>query len=403
MPDTDPNTPTQQPPIFLENWVKIYGAQETDNAAAEIYAKELEQVTNRRVRLNMPSPDPAKPNFIGLSLSGGGIRSAAFSLGVVQVLAKHNRLKYVDYLSTVSGGGYLGAFMSSYLNWPGTSTDPFDAEISASTTGPGRATVEPFNRQVGCSVTPVAHIRRRARFLSGLTLLGPTAVLFGIYINLVLLTPYLLTAVAVFPLVLDFFELPPVDKLAEESGFINFPFYLGAAFLLLLSFFPFIQILEHGHFLPKRYRECWQEIVQTCVQDKGLIRKLAKPVLLLFVMPLVVWLGLLLADRWDRTTMLVGAIALVLLPLAAAGVARKRSAFILQMLLVSGAVAVTLGFGLVVSLVVNKLRSCLSTRDLIVSALAVYLWGRLTIDLNLTSLHRIYREQLRVLCTFVRK
>lgn len=45
----------------------------------------------------------------GLALSGGGIRSATFCLGLVRGLAKNGLLKQFDYLSSVSGGGYLGA------------------------------------------------------------------------------------------------------------------------------------------------------------------------------------------------------------------------------------------------------------------------------------------------------
>jgi hypothetical protein len=52
-------------------------------------------------------------NGTGLALSGGGIRSATFCLGVVEVLAKAKLLQKFDYLSTVSGGGYLGTFLSS--------------------------------------------------------------------------------------------------------------------------------------------------------------------------------------------------------------------------------------------------------------------------------------------------
>lgn len=52
---------------------------------------------------------------IGLSISGGGIRSATFGLGVLHALAKHRVLQDVDYLSTVSGGGYLGCFLSTQL------------------------------------------------------------------------------------------------------------------------------------------------------------------------------------------------------------------------------------------------------------------------------------------------
>ncbi len=50
-----------------------------------------------------------------LCLSGGGIRSAAFALGIVQGLAKRGLLKRFDYLSTVSGGGYLGSFLTAWV------------------------------------------------------------------------------------------------------------------------------------------------------------------------------------------------------------------------------------------------------------------------------------------------
>ncbi|MGH8548786.1 MAG: patatin-like phospholipase family protein [Methylococcales bacterium] len=54
-----------------------------------------------------------RENLSGLALSGGGIRSATFALGVLQALAHYDLLKKFDYLSTVSGGGYIG----SALTW----------------------------------------------------------------------------------------------------------------------------------------------------------------------------------------------------------------------------------------------------------------------------------------------
>ncbi|HEV7733577.1 MAG TPA: hypothetical protein VGR62_15530 [Candidatus Binatia bacterium] len=47
---------------------------------------------------------------IGIAVSGGGIRSATFALGFFQALARAGFLRRVDYLSTVSGGSYFGAF-----------------------------------------------------------------------------------------------------------------------------------------------------------------------------------------------------------------------------------------------------------------------------------------------------
>lgn len=52
-------------------------------------------------------------DLIGLSFSGGGIRSATFNLGVIQALADLRLLPAIDYLSTVSGGGYIGSWLSA--------------------------------------------------------------------------------------------------------------------------------------------------------------------------------------------------------------------------------------------------------------------------------------------------
>ena len=49
-----------------------------------------------------------------LCLSGGGIRSAAFGLGILQGLARHDLLLKFHYLSTVSGGGYIGSWLTAW-------------------------------------------------------------------------------------------------------------------------------------------------------------------------------------------------------------------------------------------------------------------------------------------------
>ncbi len=87
----------------------------------DVFPAELEEINKRRRRLHfteIPSDrtTSTKLGLIGLALSGGGIRSATFSLGVIQALAKHGLLKTVDYLSTVSGGGFIGSCLSSLLN-----------------------------------------------------------------------------------------------------------------------------------------------------------------------------------------------------------------------------------------------------------------------------------------------
>ena len=53
----------------------------------------------------------------GIALSGGGIRSATFGLGVLQALAHRDLLRRFDYLSTVSGGGYIGSSLTWLTSW----------------------------------------------------------------------------------------------------------------------------------------------------------------------------------------------------------------------------------------------------------------------------------------------
>jgi hypothetical protein len=51
-----------------------------------------------------------------LCMSGGGIRSATFGLGVLQGLARCGLLDKFHYLSTVSGGGYIGSWLSAWIH-----------------------------------------------------------------------------------------------------------------------------------------------------------------------------------------------------------------------------------------------------------------------------------------------
>jgi NTE family protein len=59
-----------------------------------------------------------KEKRIGLTLSGGGFRAAAFHLGVFRKLDNLGLLKKLDLISCVSGGSIAGAFLA--LNWNST-------------------------------------------------------------------------------------------------------------------------------------------------------------------------------------------------------------------------------------------------------------------------------------------
>ncbi|MGA7383774.1 MAG: patatin-like phospholipase family protein [Methylocella sp.] len=58
-------------------------------------------------------------SFTGLALSGGGIRSASFGLGALQALHAYSGIEGIDYLSTVSGGGYIGCSLTAAMQKTG--------------------------------------------------------------------------------------------------------------------------------------------------------------------------------------------------------------------------------------------------------------------------------------------
>lgn len=97
------------------------GQAETHNGEDRMLREELASVATRREaakrlydNLQVRAPEEG-PYTVGLALSGGGIRSASVSLGIMQRLAGAGLLKHVDYLSTVSGGGYIGSALTWWL------------------------------------------------------------------------------------------------------------------------------------------------------------------------------------------------------------------------------------------------------------------------------------------------
>jgi predicted acylesterase/phospholipase RssA len=73
-------------------------------------------------RADRDQPPDQDDEFLGLAFSGGGIRSATFNLGVLQALSELKLLKEFDYLSTVSGGGYIGSWLSAWIHRAGVDT-----------------------------------------------------------------------------------------------------------------------------------------------------------------------------------------------------------------------------------------------------------------------------------------
>jgi patatin-like phospholipase len=127
-------------------------AMKTPNSAvgiATVIAAELNDIANRRGDENVPVVDAKNwtkechnRKLFGICLSGGGIRSATFSLGVLQGLSERGLLPKADYLSTVSGGGYIGSWLQGVLYRRNAGPKGFDVLTERE---PGRPNSDPIS------------------------------------------------------------------------------------------------------------------------------------------------------------------------------------------------------------------------------------------------------------------
>jgi len=86
----------------------------------QILKDEWDYIRQRREKAGIGAGTRAT---LGVAFSGGGIRSATINLGSLQGLEDGGLLPYVDYLSCVSGGGYIGGWYVSHLRTPAELTE----------------------------------------------------------------------------------------------------------------------------------------------------------------------------------------------------------------------------------------------------------------------------------------
>jgi hypothetical protein len=141
---------------------------------------EYEEIHARRRKVGSTVAEKGRPRRIcGLSLSGGGIRSATFNLGLLQALNSAGKLATFDYLSTVSGGGYVGGWWSAWLSrkrhphevFPGTEQIETDRDDRRSALE-GAALREHYEQPqikdsaITAGTDPIHHLRLFSNFLT---------------------------------------------------------------------------------------------------------------------------------------------------------------------------------------------------------------------------------------------
>lgn len=138
----------------------------------------------------------------GLALSGGGIRSATFGLGVLQALARNGLLGAFHYQSTISGGGYIGTFLQGLIRRRG-----FDQTLRVLTSRL-RDRAVPGQPPADDPQQPIQHLREYSNYLAPrkTVLSGDTLGMIGTYVRNVLLVQVqlcaLLLALCLAPIVL---------------------------------------------------------------------------------------------------------------------------------------------------------------------------------------------------------
>ncbi len=171
---------------------------------------------------------------VGVAISGGGIRSSTISLGVIQALERRNLLRYVDYLSTVSGGGYTGSLLSSVLRDAKKEDEAFPLRKS-----PGE--LEPPG---------LVHLRNGSNYLrpGGLldTLRLPMVVLRGVLLHFLVVVAVVMVSVFITEWLYEN-NLWPAFELGPDGPVINWiwALYGLVPFLCLAVFYPVLVKMNH--------------------------------------------------------------------------------------------------------------------------------------------------------------
>jgi Patatin-like phospholipase len=161
-----------------------------------------------RARRKLPKSEVGTPEYLtALCLSGGGVRSASFCLGVIRKLAKGRHLSKFDYLSTVSGGGFIGGFLVRWAHEIGLSNVETELESGDGFGRPG---------------SPLYHLRQYISYLTpklGIFSLDSLAGL-GLFarnliINWLIIIPFLFLLV----------QLPQIVALFFTAHFKATPFW----------------------------------------------------------------------------------------------------------------------------------------------------------------------------------
>jgi hypothetical protein len=215
---------------------------------------ELDEVKARREKQEIKIKDPdgdaydraAELGLMGICFSGGGIRSATFNLGVLQGLAELKLLRCFDYLSSVSGGGYIHQWLAAWISRE-SKNRPDNEKVKAFEDINHKLVPPPDPDNPGTHPEPIRWLRRYSNYLTperGLftadTWVGIATWLRNTTLNQIILISGLLFLV-LLPHILTFCSIIPQP--GPSSAIV-----IGAIFYLFLmaTFFSGRNLLRFG-------------------------------------------------------------------------------------------------------------------------------------------------------------
>jgi hypothetical protein len=156
-----PEEETEKPEISCQGDFISLITKETDDLKDPSDAPPHQTISTPG-KADEPWVSSTSADYLGLALSGGGVRSATFNLGLLQALSKKDILSRVNYLATVSGGGYIGAFWTRWRHHQNGKTPLADSFFPWAITDKSRLATDPPEIR---EAPEIRHLRENSRFL----------------------------------------------------------------------------------------------------------------------------------------------------------------------------------------------------------------------------------------------
>src|SRR5262249_49517390 len=205
---SSPDSPLQLHEVLEAEFVVLHGELTPD------YPNSTEP--NARLKAMWATVHALAEKRAALCISGGGIRSATFGLGVLQGLARCGLLDKFHYLSTVSGGGYIGSWLSAWIKHHLGGVAGVIAELR-----------QPKDSALNPEPQPIRYLREFSNYLAPRT--GLTSVDFwtliatfvrNVFLNWLVLISWLAAAMIIPRLYLIVINLQP-DWSAQTTWYLG--------------------------------------------------------------------------------------------------------------------------------------------------------------------------------------